>query len=37
MGSEYSSKLSPWLACGSLSCRTVYFETKEYMKKHGSG
>ena len=35
-GSEYSSKLSPWLACGSLSCRTVYFETKEYMKKHGS-
>ena len=27
IGSEYSSKLSPWLANGSLSPRTVYFTT----------
>ncbi len=30
IGSEYSSKLSPWLANGSLSIRKVYFATKEF-------
>ena len=29
MGSEYSSKLSPWLANGSLSARRVFHETKK--------
>ena len=33
LGSEYSSKLSPWLANGSLSCRQVYYATKQYEKK----
>ena len=33
LGSEYSSKLSPWLANGSLSCRQIYFATKQYEKK----
>jgi deoxyribodipyrimidine photo-lyase len=30
IGSEYSSKLSPWLANGSLSVRYVYHKTKEF-------
>ena len=34
MGRNYSSKLSPWLACGALSPRYVYHETKRYEQKH---
>eukprot|EP00968_Pinguiococcus_pyrenoidosus_P027171 scaffold7358_cov252-Pinguiococcus_pyrenoidosus.AAC.15 len=30
LGSDYSSKFSPWLACGSLSPRTVYWACKRY-------
>jgi deoxyribodipyrimidine photo-lyase len=30
VGADYSSKLSPWLALGSLSPRTVYFEVQRY-------
>ena len=30
IGANYSSKLSPWLANGSLSIRTVYHKTKEF-------
>ena len=35
MGNNYSSKLSPWLANGSISIKHVYYETKKYEKKHG--
>ena len=34
IGSNYSSKLSPWLACGALSPRYVYFETRSFEEKH---
>lgn len=30
LGADYSSKLSPWLANGSLSARTIYQEVKRY-------
>lgn len=30
MGSDYSSKLSAWLANGSISARTIYWKVKEY-------
>lgn len=30
LGTEYSSKLSPWLANGSISPRTIYWEIKKY-------
>lgn len=30
LGANYSSKLSPWLANGSLSARKVYWETKKF-------
>jgi len=33
MGSEYSSKLSPWLADGSISIKRVYEEVLNYEKK----
>lgn len=33
LGSEYSSKLSPWLANGALSVRTVYHATKKFEKE----
>jgi deoxyribodipyrimidine photo-lyase len=33
LGSDYSSKFSPWLANGSLSPRKVYWEVKEYEEK----
>jgi deoxyribodipyrimidine photo-lyase len=36
LGSEYSSKLSPWLANGCISVRDVYFATKEYEQKTGA-
>ena len=35
MGSETSSKLSPWLANGSLSVRRVYHAVKKYEKDNG--
>ncbi|MBC6999424.1 DASH family cryptochrome [Cytophaga sp. FL35] len=33
IGTDYSSKFSPWLANGSLSPRTVYHKIKEYEKE----
>lgn len=30
IGSDYSSKLSAWLANGSISARTIYWKVKEY-------
>ena len=36
LGPEYSSKLSPWLANGSLSPRYIYWEIKRYEEEKGS-
>ncbi|QBA63490.1 DASH family cryptochrome [Muriicola soli] len=33
VGKDYSSKLSPWLANGSLSPRTIYREVKKFEKE----
>ncbi len=33
IGSEYSSKFSPWLANGSLSARQIYSEVKRYEQE----
>lgn len=33
IGANYSSKLSPWLANGSISCRKVYWEVKKFEKE----
>ena len=30
VGTDYSSKLSPWLANGSISARTIYWEVKRF-------
>ncbi|MEJ2003617.1 MAG: DASH family cryptochrome [Cyclobacteriaceae bacterium] len=30
LGGDYSSKLSPWLAAGCISARSIYFEIKRY-------
>ena len=35
LGANYSSKLSPWLANGSISAKTIYWKLKEYELKHG--
>jgi deoxyribodipyrimidine photo-lyase len=36
-GLDYlSSKLSPWLANGSLSVRFIYFQVKEFEKQNGA-
>jgi deoxyribodipyrimidine photo-lyase len=32
VGKDYSSKLSPWLANGSISARQIYWEVKKYEK-----
>ncbi|MFD0861785.1 DASH family cryptochrome [Sungkyunkwania multivorans] len=32
VGADYSSKFSPWLANGSISPRTIYWEIKKYEK-----
>lgn len=32
-GMDYSSKLSPWMALGCLSPRTIYWEVKRYEKE----
>lgn len=36
IGSNYSSKFSPWLAQGCISARWIYRQVKEYEKVHGS-
>ncbi|WP_299365517.1 DASH family cryptochrome [Winogradskyella sp.] len=33
-GTDYSSKFSPWLANGSISVRTVYWQVKQFEKEH---
>ena len=33
LGSNYSSKFSPWLANGSLSAKTIYWSVKKYEKE----
>lgn len=33
VGKNYSSKLSAWLANGSISARTIYWEVQQYEKK----
>ncbi|TNV80968.1 hypothetical protein FGO68_gene1718 [Halteria grandinella] len=33
MGADFSSKLSPWMACGNLSPRYVYWETKKFEQR----
>ena len=35
VGKDYSTKLSPWLANGSLSAKTIYHKVKEYEEKFG--
>eukprot|EP00466_Bigelowiella_natans_P009961 jgi/Bigna1/79996/fgenesh1_pg.67_\ len=35
IGESYSSKYSPWLACGCLSPRMIYWKTREYENAHG--
>ncbi|PRX53066.1 DASH family cryptochrome [Flagellimonas meridianipacifica] len=32
VGTDYSSKFSPWLANGSISARTIYWEVKKFEK-----
>ncbi len=34
IGKDFSSKFSPWLANGSLSARTIYWEVKRFEKEH---
>ena len=36
LGPDYSSKLSPWLACGSISARMIYREVKKYEAEFGA-
>jgi deoxyribodipyrimidine photo-lyase len=36
LGADYSSKLSPWLALGCISPRTIYWMIKEYETMHGA-
>ena len=36
VGTDYSSKLSPWLANGSLSAVSVYWEIKDFEAQYGS-
>lgn len=33
IGANYSSKLSPWLALGCISPRTIYYEVKKYEEQ----
>ncbi|MEQ8925530.1 MAG: DASH family cryptochrome [Fulvivirga sp.] len=33
IGADYSSKLSPWLAVGAISAKSIYFEIKKYEKE----
>ncbi len=34
VGVDYSSKLSPWLANGSISARTIYWKVKQFERDH---
>ena len=34
IGANYSSKLSPWLQNGAISCRRIYWKVKEFEKNH---
>jgi len=34
VGKDYSSKFSPWLANGSLSARTIYWNVKKFEHEH---
>lgn len=36
IGSDYSSKFSPWLAQGCISPRTIYYELKKHENKFGA-
>ena len=36
IGADYSSKISPWLANGSISPREIYHEVQRYEAEHGS-
>jgi deoxyribodipyrimidine photo-lyase len=36
LGSDYSTKLSPWLAIGSISPRYIYSKIKEFEALHGA-
>ncbi|MCU0360147.1 MAG: DASH family cryptochrome [Bacteroidia bacterium] len=36
LGSDYSSKFSPWLAIGCLSPREIYYELKKYESAFGA-
>ena len=34
IGTDFSSKFSPWLANGSVSAKTIYWEVKQFEKEH---
>lgn len=34
MGNNFASFLSPWMACGALSPRKIYFELLKFENKH---
>ncbi|GAA4806429.1 DASH family cryptochrome [Litoribaculum gwangyangense] len=34
VGTDYSSKFSPWLANGSMSARTIYWQVKQFEKEY---
>ncbi|WP_435413013.1 DASH family cryptochrome [Psychroserpens mesophilus] len=34
IGTDFSSKFSPWLANGSISARTIYWKIKQFEKEH---
>ena len=36
VGLDYSSKLSAWLANGSISAKTIYWKVKEYEQQYGA-
>ena len=36
LGTDYSSKFSPWLANGSISARIIYWEIKKYEQQFGN-
>ena len=36
IGRDYSSKFSPWLANGSISAQTIYWQVKAYEEEFGS-
>jgi deoxyribodipyrimidine photo-lyase len=36
LGTDYSSRLSAWLAAGCISARTIYFEIKKYEARYGA-